>query len=419
MASRRGPRWEGSAPTRPRRPRGLAGGKPTMTLLPCARPRARTTGPVASRSRKRPVEPNRRIPAAGTALAGMLERTGPKYGANARCGGRMTLDPVRGGSSARPAGKLTRNPHDAPATAANWGSQRGPAPRGSPRSFPYEGGSFSLTNTNSRTPLAGQTIRPSGPNTSSGVRETKRPAEEMTENGAGTRTGGRKPEANFSEATGPLSNRRPQLRPAGAPALCSSTVGAPRSGTGGRPPCPGVDTSEVWRCTGVSGSNVRRSRGTCASLPSSPAPAPRTGRAEGCFGIVVRSPAPPVRLRQRGPASSRPYPLRHTNRSRPPSRRYPRAASRVSMESRLAFSTKPHVFTTTMSAPLAVGGQLPSRPRRGRAASSSESTSLRAQPSVSRATRRAGGLIVTGHPPRVPVPPPRPAALARTPRRRA
>src|SRR5690349_12649096 len=61
------------------------------------------------------------------------------------------------------------------------------------------------------------------------------------------------------------------------------------------------------------------------------------------------------------------------------------AASRVSMESRLAFSTKPQVFTRTTSAPSpSVVTSQPSLA--SRAASSSESTSLRAQPRVSKAT---------------------------------
>src|SRR5262245_38108561 len=64
------------------------------------------------------------------------------------------------------------------------------------------------------------------------------------------------------------------------------------------------------------------------------------------------------------------------------------AASSVSIESCFAFSTKPHVLTSTTSAsdPSVVTCQPPAA---SRAASSSESTSLRAQPRVSNATRRA------------------------------
>ena len=72
------------------------------------------------------------------------------------------------------------------------------------------------------------------------------------------------------------------------------------------------------------------------------------------------------------------------------------AASRVSIESRLARSTKPQVLTSTTSASaLSVLTCQPSACRR--AASSSESTSLRAQPSVSRATLRpaAGEVAVS------------------------
>src|SRR5690242_15888449 len=75
------------------------------------------------------------------------------------------------------------------------------------------------------------------------------------------------------------------------------------------------------------------------------------------------------------------------------------AASSVSIESCFAFSTKPQVLTTTTSAPSA--SVLTCQPPASRrAANSSESTSLRAQPRVSRATRRGAG--VTDTPPRLP-----------------
>src|SRR5690349_21689907 len=75
------------------------------------------------------------------------------------------------------------------------------------------------------------------------------------------------------------------------------------------------------------------------------------------------------------------------------------AASSVSMESCLAFSTKPQVLTRTTSAPSA--SVLTCQPPASRrAANSSESTSLRAQPRVSRATRRGAG--VTDTPTRLP-----------------
>src|SRR3954451_15564494 len=73
------------------------------------------------------------------------------------------------------------------------------------------------------------------------------------------------------------------------------------------------------------------------------------------------------------------------------------ASSRVSTESFFAASTKPHVFTTTVSAS---SGSLTSRnpPASSRPASSSESTSLRAQPSVTRATvvKGPGRAVVSG-----------------------
>src|SRR5215204_6557703 len=63
----------------------------------------------------------------------------------------------------------------------------------------------------------------------------------------------------------------------------------------------------------------------------------------------------------------------------------PEAASSVSIESCFAFSTKPHVFTSTTSA--CDPSVLTCHPSpASRAANSSESTSLRAQPNVSRAT---------------------------------
>ncbi len=64
----------------------------------------------------------------------------------------------------------------------------------------------------------------------------------------------------------------------------------------------------------------------------------------------------------------------------------PPAASSVSIDSRLAASMKPHVFTTTASACSASDtSTMPSDANRP--ASSSESTSLRAQPRVMTATR--------------------------------
>src|SRR3981081_3228499 len=63
------------------------------------------------------------------------------------------------------------------------------------------------------------------------------------------------------------------------------------------------------------------------------------------------------------------------------------AASRVSTESFLADSTNPQVFTTTTSdSSGSVASSQP--PAASRPASSSESTSLRAQPRVSSETRR-------------------------------
>src|SRR6185369_12737764 len=69
------------------------------------------------------------------------------------------------------------------------------------------------------------------------------------------------------------------------------------------------------------------------------------------------------------------------------------AASSVSIESCLAFSTNPQVLTSTTSAsePSVVTRQPPAARR---AARSSESTSLRAQPRVSNATRFSAGAVV-------------------------
>ena len=107
-------------------------------------------------------------------------------------------------------------------------------------------------------------------------------------------------------------------------------------------------------------------------------------------GVVVEARAP-RRASGRLSASSRPYrsamqPVATT--LAPVSA----AASSVSIESCLAFSTKPQVLTTTTSAPSPSG--VSAQPSASsRAASSSESTSLRAQPRVSSATRWPGGEV--------------------------
>src|SRR4051794_19927584 len=66
----------------------------------------------------------------------------------------------------------------------------------------------------------------------------------------------------------------------------------------------------------------------------------------------------------------------------------------MSMESRLAASTNPHVLTTTASALSASSTTFQPAPV-SRAASSSESTSLRAQPRVTKATLRPAWMGVT------------------------
>ncbi len=65
------------------------------------------------------------------------------------------------------------------------------------------------------------------------------------------------------------------------------------------------------------------------------------------------------------------------------------ACRMVSTESFFACSMKPHVFTRTTSAP-SVSSDSSQPPAASRPASSSESTSLRAQPRVTNATRPAG-----------------------------
>jgi hypothetical protein len=69
------------------------------------------------------------------------------------------------------------------------------------------------------------------------------------------------------------------------------------------------------------------------------------------------------------------------------------AASRVSTESFLAASTKPQVFTTTVSA--SSGSSTRRKPSAAsRPASSSESTSLRAHPRVTRATETSRFVVI-------------------------
>ena len=75
------------------------------------------------------------------------------------------------------------------------------------------------------------------------------------------------------------------------------------------------------------------------------------------------------------------------------------AASRVSIESFLAASTNPQVFTTTTSASSESPGPVSDHPPApSRAASSSESTSFRAQPSVTNDTRADDGDTRAGYP---------------------
>ena len=94
------------------------------------------------------------------------------------------------------------------------------------------------------------------------------------------------------------------------------------------------------------------------------------------------------------------------------------ASSRASTESFLAASTKPQVLTTATSASAASStSSQPSAAKRP--ASSSESTSLRAQPRVTRATvRRSGMGSRLLRPDRTPAARFRPIRLGRTPGRR-
>ena len=185
----------------------------------------------------------------------------------------------------------------------------------------------------------------------------------------------------------------------GAPARPTAASGpgrAPRRGRG-----RATSAAAAGRSTGEIGSSVRRSTGHVRG---------RGVAAEHVVEPFARAPGRRrSRARHRPRAGCRPAPCRSArpgSRRRPPwrrSRATSDAASRVSIESFLACSTKPQVLTTMTSG---ASGPLPSASTSSqplpasRPASSSESTSLRAQPSVSSAARAGsvfGQLSGCGH----------------------
>ena len=148
-----------------------------------------------------------------------------------------------------------------------------------------------------------------------------------------------------------------------------------------------------WRCvTGLIGSSWRRSLGTWdwwARRPGSP------GAARRCRGSRrTRAPRRPRAGSRRGRrrTSRRGSPTATTARVRPESLRSA-ASSSVSTESFLACSTNPQVLTITVSASAGSATRV-NPPAASRPASSSESTSLRAQPKVTSATEVVIGLRV-------------------------
>ena len=175
---------------------------------------------------------------------------------------------------------------------------------------------------------------------SSGVRETNAPRNAGIAQNAQRRS---QPLASFSEATGPVSSRRRSTvrRWAG---VCSSTVGA----------CPGThhrggaagDRGQRQQLAPVArGVRVDRLAGQHRVEPG------------GDVGVVVEA---EHRLRPR--AGCRPARAPYRSAMHPAATTLApvsAAASSVSIESCLAFSTKPQVLTSTTSAPVAVGGDLP------------------------------------------------------------
>src|SRR5829696_7263476 len=250
-----------------------------------------------------------------------------------------------------------------PSTAASSGSSAS-SRRRSPRSLPYDV-EFSLTRTSSRTPRSAS--QRASASSSSGGRETNAPRKDGIAQNEHRRS---QPEASLSGATGESSSRR---RSSGGVQPGTAAEAGPWPGTATAPAAAG-------RCTGVTGSSVRRSRGVCAT---SGRPASTSSSRSPISGYASK---PSTALASgRLAASSAPYrsarhPTATTGRS--PSA----AASTVSIESFLALATKAQVLTTTTSASSSSATSQP--PAASRPASSSESTSLRAQPRVTKAARR-------------------------------
>ena len=139
-----------------------------------------------------------------------------------------------------------------PSTAASSGSIVSSSRR-SPRSLPYDV-EFSLTRNSSRTPCSPS--QRASVSTSAGRRDRNAPRNAGIAQNAQRRS---QPEAIFSGAQGRPSSRRRSTR--------GPEAGASPSGRSGALAWPGTatDSSPAASCrlAGVSGSSVRRSRGTC------------------------------------------------------------------------------------------------------------------------------------------------------------
>ena len=218
-----------------------------------------------------------------------------------------------------------------PSIAASCGSSFSSA-RGSPRSLPYEV-EFSLTSTSSRTPVLAS--HSASASISSGVRETNAPRNDGIAQNAHRRS---QPLASFSEATGPVSSRRRSTcrRWAGVCASHRRRVGAV-PGQRHRRLAP-LDRGERQQFAAVArGVRVDLLAGQHRGRAGRRCPGSRRSRAPRAASGRLSASSRPYRSAMQ-PAATTLAPVSA-------------AASSVSIESCLAFSTNPQVLTTTTSAP--------------------------------------------------------------------
>ena len=289
-------------------------GKPTITLLR-APARGASSRMRPSRSRKSADPPKRRI-RRSTVPAGVLER---QIEVRRHAGrGRDRLDERR--AQSRLAAGRTPGPVRCRRQRPVCGSSASSARR-SPRSLPYDV-EFSLTSTSSRAPVAAS--HRASASTSAGGRDTNEPRKDGIAQNAHRRS---QPDASFRYATGPSSSRCRRR-------VARQRVPGQRDLGGG---CRSADRGDGQQRAPVAGAGAARRVGR-----------PRRRRAGRRCRRRRRSRAP------RPPRAATRRACRRTarpgSRPPPPGARCPSAASRVSIESFFAESTKPQVFTTTTSA---------------------------------------------------------------------